>query len=116
MEEEGAERRGRLMRNVNHFLNGLRQAGFDTGLTTTAIIPVIVGSDDNAIMMTDWCQRRGLFVLPILPPAVPQGTARLRLNVTCSHSLEDIDHALEIIKQGAAVLLKSGGSRIATVD
>jgi glycine C-acetyltransferase len=97
LEEEGEARQAQLTRNVDFFLHGLREAGFDTGLTTTAIIPVIVGSEENAVAMTRFCQRRGLFAMPVMPPAVPPGTARLRLNVMASHQREDLEHALEIV-------------------
>jgi glycine C-acetyltransferase len=46
--------------------------------------------------MTQYCQKHGVFVLPVLPPAVPEGSARLRANVTAAHTTEDIDFALNV--------------------
>jgi 8-amino-7-oxononanoate synthase len=105
LEEEGEARQATLMRNVDFFLGGLRRAGFDTGRTTTAIIPLLVGTEENAIGMTHYCQQRGVFAMPVMPPAVPPGTARLRLNVMATHTLEDLERALAVIvAAGQAVL------------
>ncbi|HMN27608.1 MAG TPA: aminotransferase class I/II-fold pyridoxal phosphate-dependent enzyme [Caldilineaceae bacterium] len=99
LEEEGAERNRVLKRNVEHFLYGLKAAGFDTGLTSTPIIPIMVGSEARALAMTSYCQQHGIFVLPVLPPAVPEGAARLRANVTAAHTAADIDFALQVFIQ-----------------
>jgi glycine C-acetyltransferase len=107
LEEEGEERQRALMENVNFFLQGLRAAGLDTGRTTTAIIPVIVGSEERAVALTKYCQDRGLFAMPVLPPAVPVGTARLRLNVMATHTRSDLERALAIIVEGSKQLPSS---------
>lgn len=103
LEEEGVVRNRILQRNVQHFISGLRTAGFDTGLTCTPIVPIIVRTEERAFAMTQYCQHHGVFVLPALPPAVPEGAARLRANVTTLHTLEDIDFALDVfVRAGKA--------------
>ena len=104
LEEEGEARQRALMENVDFFLRGLRAAGLDTGRTSTAIIPVIVGSEERAVALTKYCQQRGLFAMPVLPPAVPPGTARLRLNVMATHTRSDLERALAIITEGSTQL------------
>ncbi len=96
IEDEGVERNKILRRNVDHFIGGLQAAGFDTGVTVTPIVPIMVGDEERAMIMTRYCQENGVFVLPVLPPAVAEGAARLRANVTAAHSVEDIDFALEV--------------------
>jgi glycine C-acetyltransferase len=104
LEDEAVERNQILTRNVRHFIDGLQAAGFDTGLTVTPIVPIMVGTEERALAMTQYCQKHGVFVLPVLPPAVPEGAARLRANVTAAHTLEDIDFALGVfIKAGRLV-------------
>ncbi|RME81529.1 MAG: pyridoxal phosphate-dependent aminotransferase family protein, partial [Caldilineae bacterium] len=90
IEREGVERNRILTRNVQHFLNGLKARGFDTGVSVTPIVPIMTWDDDKAMLMTKYCQDHGVFVLPVLPPAVPPGTSRLRANVTAAHTIEDI--------------------------
>ena len=104
IEDEGMERNRILTRNVKYFIKGLQQAGFDTGLTCTPIVPIMVGSEQRALAMTKFCQDSGVFVLPVLPPAVPEGTARLRANVTASHTIDDIKFALDIFIQAGKIV------------
>lgn len=89
----------KLNANTRQFITGLKLAGFDTLLTETAIVPVICGDDEKAFTMTRLCQRRDVFVLPVVSPAVPQGLARLRATVIATHEPEEIDQALEVITQ-----------------
>ncbi|MCO6449377.1 MAG: pyridoxal phosphate-dependent aminotransferase family protein [Caldilineales bacterium] len=96
VEREGVERNRILSRNVKHFLSGLQQAGFDTGVSVTPIVPIMTWEDDPAMYMTKYCQDNGVFVLPVLSPAVPPGASRLRANVTAAHTIADIDFALEV--------------------
>ena len=98
IEREGVERNRILTRNVNHFIGGLQERGFDTGVSVTPIVPIMTYSDEKALMMTRYCQENGVFVLPVLPPAVPPGKSRLRANVTAAHTIEDIDFALDVFE------------------
>lgn len=99
IEEEGIARNRILTHNVQTFIGGLQAAGFDTGVTCTPIVPIMVGSEERAMLMTKYCQDHGVFVLPVLPPAVQEGTARLRANVTAAHTIEDIEFALDVFVQ-----------------
>jgi len=84
--------------NGLQFINGLKKAGFDTMLTTTAIVPVLCGSDERAFALTRTCQHKDLFVLPVVSPAVPEGLSRLRATVTAAHEPNEIDYALGVIE------------------
>ena len=99
LDDEGVERNRILTHNVQYFISGLQKAGFDTGLTCTPIVPIMVGTEQRALAMTKYCQDHGIFVLPVLPPAVPEGTARLRANVTAAHTIDDIQFALDVFIQ-----------------
>ena len=104
LEDEGVALNQALQRNVDQFLSGLQAAGFDTGKTITPIVPIMVETEERAMAMTRYCQNNGVFVLPVLPPAVPEGTARLRANVTAGHKPEDIDFAIDVFtRAGRAV-------------
>jgi len=103
IDEEGVERNRILRRNVQYFIDGLKAAGFNTGLTCTPIVPIMVYTEERALAMTKYCQHHSVFVLPALPPAVPPGASRLRANVTAAHTLEGIDFALKVfIESGQA--------------
>lgn len=87
----------KLCRNTEQFIHGLQDRGFDTMNTETAIVPVLLGSDENAFAMTRAVQEQGVFVLPVVSPAVPPGLARLRATVTAAHEPNEIEHAMDVI-------------------
>ena len=87
----------KLRHNGELFINGLKSAGFDTMLSTTAIVPVLCGSDDQAFAMTREAQHHDVFVLPVVSPAVPEGQARLRATVTAAHEPGEIERAMDVI-------------------
>jgi glycine C-acetyltransferase len=89
----------KLRANTELFINGLQERNFDTMLTETAIVPVLCGSDETAFAMTRYAHKEGMFVLPVVSPAVPVGLARLRATVTASHESEDIKRAMDVIAE-----------------
>jgi glycine C-acetyltransferase len=93
------ERVEHLRKNAAQFITGLKARGFDTMRTETAIVPVLCGTDERAFKMTQHCQRRDIFVLPVVSPAVPEGQARLRATVTAAHTPAEIDTALDVFGQ-----------------
>jgi glycine C-acetyltransferase len=87
----------KLNENTKLFIGGLKSAGFDTLLSSTAIVPVLCGSDESAFIMTREAQHQGVFVLPVVSPAVPEGQARLRATITAAHEPSEIERAMDII-------------------
>lgn len=98
----------KLHANTELFISGLKSRGFDTMLTETAIVPVLCGSDEAAFAMTRECQRRDIFVLPVVSPAVPPGLARLRATVTAAHESNEIEHAMDVIESANEKLMAYG--------
>jgi len=89
----------KLCANTEQFIKGLQARGFDTLQTQTAIVPIICGTDERAYAMTRDVQRKDVFVLPVVSPAVPPGLARLRTTVTAAHEADDIEHAMDVIAE-----------------
>lgn len=89
----------KLNQNATQFITGLKERGFDTLYTQTAIVPVICGTDEVAFAMTSVAQHQDLFVLPVVSPAVPPGLARLRATVTAAHESDEISYAMDVIYQ-----------------
>jgi 7-keto-8-aminopelargonate synthetase-like enzyme len=69
--------------------------GFDTGMAASPVIPLMVGEDMNAYGMTIKLQEEGVFVNPVVPPAVPPGQAMIRTSYMATHTREHLDFALE---------------------
>lgn len=94
----------KLNANTHQFINGLKARGFDTLLTETAIVPVLCGEDDTAFAMTRYAQRKDVFVLPVVSPAVPVGLARLRATVLAAHEPDEIEYAMDTIEEAGKKL------------
>ncbi len=88
----------KLQSNVDYFIKGLQERGFNTLKSETPIVPIIAGSDERAWLMAKIAQEQDIFVMPIVSPAVPSGTSRLRANVMVGHTLADIERAMDVFE------------------
>lgn len=97
--EDEPERVQTLQRNTQYFLQRLQGCGFDTLDSETPIVPIICGAEERAYEMTRLSQMDNVFVLPVVAPAVPEGTSRLRATVTAAHSIQEIDYAVDVLER-----------------
>lgn len=95
--EREPQRVATLTQNVRRMRAGLRERGLDVRDDPTPIVPVITGSDDAALTMARRLFDRGVFVPPIVSPAVPPNTSRLRVTVTAAHSEADVDELVQAV-------------------
>lgn len=102
MMDERPYLRERLWSNTRFLRNGLKEAGFDTLNSGTQIMPVIIGKAGDAVRIKDRLLERGVFIQAIRPPTVPEGSSRLRVTVSATHSKADLTHALGAIKEAFA--------------
>jgi 7-keto-8-aminopelargonate synthetase-like enzyme len=89
----------KLRNNAEQFISGLQARGFDTMDTETAIVPVLCKVDELAYAITRDAQKKDIFVLPVVSPAVPEGLSRLRATVTAAHESDSIEHAMNVIEE-----------------
>jgi 8-amino-7-oxononanoate synthase len=89
------ERRELLWRNTHYLREGLQRIGMDTGISETPIIPVFIGDEMAAFTMTAQMQEEGVFINPVVPPAVQPGQSLIRFSVMSTHTLEQLDFALD---------------------
>jgi glycine C-acetyltransferase len=82
-------------RESTRFRDIIKEAGFNTGDSETAVVPLIVGSDQNAWDYASALRKAGVIGLPVISPAVQPGLARLRIAITAAHSRADIDYAID---------------------
>ncbi|HET7501790.1 MAG TPA: 8-amino-7-oxononanoate synthase [Kofleriaceae bacterium] len=85
---EGDERRATLAARARQLRSRVRRAG---GAPTSAIAPILIGADREAMACTDRLLAAGLFVQGIRPPTVPPGTARLRVGLSAAHTVEQLE-------------------------
>jgi len=89
--EHQPSRREKLTQNARYLRKRLKALGINIGKTESHIIPVIIGSDSDALLVSARLYEKGFFVPAIRPPTVPPGTARLRISLQSGHSKEQIN-------------------------
>ena len=92
------ERRERLHSHIKHFRSAASKRGLQLMSSPTAIQPIIVGKDAVALKISDRLLELGFMVSAIRPPTVPEGSARLRITLSASHSVEQIDRLLDALQ------------------
>lgn len=102
--ENEPERREKLWKNINYFRKNLLNLGFNLGNSETAIFPVIIGDDNKVKEACKMMHERGIYVNPVLYPAVPKRLARLRMSIMSEHTKEHLDKALEALEEVGAKL------------
>lgn len=96
--EREPERRERLWDNTHYMMGEYRNLGFDTGVAESPVIPLLVGDNWAAFEFTHRLQEHGVFVNPVVAPAVPADRAMIRTSLMATHTREDLDRALEAIE------------------
>ena len=88
-----------LQENARYFRSAITEAGFSPLAGDTPIVPIIVGETATAIRMSDMMLDEGIFVTGFGFPVVPQGQARIRCQLSASHTKADLDQAVEAFKK-----------------
>jgi 8-amino-7-oxononanoate synthase len=97
--EREPERRNKLWENAIYLREGLRNLGFDTVTSETPIIPVVTGDMDRTFRFWRALFDAGVFTNPVLPPAVPESSCRLRTSVMATHTREQLDRVVDAFRQ-----------------
>jgi glycine C-acetyltransferase len=89
------ERVDTLRANGEFLRAGLKDMGYDTGLSETAVVPLMLEDEATTALFARRLRDYGILATPVMFPAVPQGGARLRLCVTAAHTTEQLQFALD---------------------
>lgn len=102
-----AWRHEKLNERIAYFRDKAQQHDLHLMPSESAIQPVIIGDSGDALKVSDYLKKQGLWVSAIRPPTVPNNTARLRITLSANHSLVEIDllitqliNALELLAKG----------------
>ena len=93
-----------LWANTHRMLEEFRENGFDIGHTTTPIIPLFVRDNEKTFRLTRMLLDDGVFVNPVVSPAVPSEDTLIRISLTATHTFDQIDEAVEKITKNAKIL------------
>jgi 8-amino-7-oxononanoate synthase len=93
--ESEPERIDKLWDNTTYAKKLLIEAGFDIGHSNSPIIPVYIRDNTKTFMITNILQQNGVFVNPVVSPAVPSDSSLIRFSLMATHSFEQIETAIE---------------------
>jgi 8-amino-7-oxononanoate synthase len=97
--EREPERRKHLWENTEYMQRELTRLGFDTGESASPVIPIVIGGDMDAFAVALELEREGVFVNPVVTPAVPPGRSMIRTSYMATHTREHLDRALEAFER-----------------
>jgi 8-amino-7-oxononanoate synthase len=92
--EEQPQLRIQLWKNTHKMLKGYKELGYDTGISETPIVPIIIGNSLKVYEMCKLLFENGVFVNPVVNPAVPLGRELLRTSYMATHTEEQLDKVL----------------------
>ncbi len=86
--------RDKLQKNVTHFKDGIKSAGFDLKDGESAIVPVMLYDAELSQKFADALLKKGIYVIGFFFPVVPKGKARIRVQLSAAHEPEHIDKCI----------------------
>lgn len=92
-------RRERLLALISALRDGLANCRWQLEKSSTPIQPLIIGSNEDAVRVSESLLRRNIMVPAIRPPSVPRNTARLRISLSASHTLDDVGMLLSALQE-----------------
>jgi 8-amino-7-oxononanoate synthase len=97
--EEQPQLRTQLWKNTHKMLKSYKELGFDTGVSETPIVPIIIKNDMKVYAMCKFLFENGVFVNAVVSPAVPPGRELLRTSYMATHTEEQLDRVLDAFKK-----------------
>jgi 8-amino-7-oxononanoate synthase len=91
----------KLWHNTNYALEKFKKEGFEIGATETPIIPIFIRDTEKTFLMAKLLMDHGIFVNPVVSPAVSNEDSLIRFSLMATHSIQQIDHAIDAIKKVA---------------
>lgn len=95
--EQESWRRQNLQRLIDTLRHRLKPRKWRLDPSVTPIQPLIIGSNEEALHVSERLQSQGILVPAIRPPTVPQGTARLRISLSAAHRVEDVERLVDAL-------------------
>ena len=98
------ERQEKLWSNTAYMANAMQELGFDTNTSETPIIPIYIRDNHLTFQFTQELFEEGIFVNPVVSPAVRSDSSLVRMSIMATHTKEQLDEAIDKIEKVAARL------------
>lgn len=93
------ERRAQLWENTEFVRKGLQDMGYDTGESTTPVIPVLIGKDSKTFQVWKELMEAGVYTNPVVAPATPPGRGLLRTSYMATHTKKQLEFCLDMFEK-----------------
>ncbi|HIG04671.1 MAG TPA: glycine C-acetyltransferase [Planctomycetes bacterium] len=97
--DDEPERVQRSQSNTLRFRQGMTAGGFDITPGIHPIVPIMLGDERKTMEMAEAMNQRGIFVVGFSYPVVPRGQARIRVQISAGHEIDQIDHAITVFTE-----------------
>jgi 8-amino-7-oxononanoate synthase len=97
--EQCESMRAHLQRLISQLRSGFHKLPWKLMPSATAIQPMLIGDNQQALKLSDGLRECGIWVAAIRPPTVPQGTARLRITLSAAHHATDVTRLVEALHE-----------------
>jgi 8-amino-7-oxononanoate synthase len=101
--EKDSSRREQLKKLIATLRGNLKPKQWRLDESVTPIQPLIIGSNEDALRVSEHLREHGILVSAIRPPTVPQGTARLRITLSAAHTVEDVMRLVDALHAAEGV-------------
>ena len=102
--EQGDHLRSHLRTLIAYLKDNLNCRKWQLMPSDTAVQPLVVGGNHEALALSEYLQSCGVLVPAIRPPTVPVGTSMLRISLSAAHSIEDIQKLIKVLHQAETIL------------
>ncbi|MCK9330806.1 MAG: pyridoxal phosphate-dependent aminotransferase family protein [Bacilli bacterium] len=98
------ERIEKLWENTHYMADAFKNMGFNTGTSNTPVIPLHIGDMMDTFKMWKFLAEEGVFINPVIPPAVPPSASMIRCSFMATHSKDQLDFALDKFQKAGKML------------
>lgn len=88
-----------LLRKADNLRLSLNEMGYNTGNSTTQIIPVIIGDEKETLSLSKWLEDNGILAMSFRYPTVERGESRIRMSLSVLHAREHIERLVDLFRR-----------------
>ena len=88
-----------LQQNGEYLRKSLHDMGWETGPSSTQIIPIMIGEESETLALSQWLAENHILAVAIRPPTVPEGASRIRLSLSALHDRSHIDRLIDVFQK-----------------
>ena len=99
------ERIVKLWENTHYAAKLMLAEGFDLGVTESPILPIYIRENDKTFLVAKYLQDAGIFVNPIVSPAIPSNSSLIRFSLMATHSFKQIEQAVERLRKRSGSII-----------